>query len=67
MMLDFLFWIIDGKNEILELYFEFSLAIIDNYKYFRTKKEHVMSKQLLCSGTSIGANVTEAYRLRNLL
>ena len=55
------------KNEILELSFEFSLAIIDTCKYLRTKKEYVMSKQLLYSGTSIGANVTEAYRLRNLL
>jgi four helix bundle protein len=54
------------KNEILELSFEFSLAIIDTYKYLRTKKEYVMSKQLLRSGTSIGANVTEAQAAQSV-
>ncbi len=40
--------------------FEFSLQIIGLYKILQEKKEFVMSKQLLRSATSIGANVNEA-------
>lgn len=40
---------------------EFSLRIIGLYKYLcDEKKEFVLSKQLLRSGTSIGANIAEA-------
>lgn len=39
----------------------FALRIIRLYKYLTTeKKEFVMSKQILRSGTSIGANIEEA-------
>src|SRR5215204_2441417 len=48
------------ENKILELSFEFSLQIIQLYKVLVEKKEFVLSKQLLRSGTSIGANVEEA-------
>ena len=48
------------ENPILEMSFEFSLRIIDLYKKLIDKKEFVISKQLLKSGTSIGANVEEA-------
>ena len=48
------------ENPILEMSFEFSLKIIDLYKKLIDKKEFVISKQLLKSGTSIGANVEEA-------
>ncbi len=48
------------ENEILDLSFEFSLQIIQLYKILVEKKEFVLSKQLLRSGTSIGANVEEA-------
>ena len=37
----------------------FALRIVRAYKYLQGKKELVMSKQLLRSGTSIGANVAE--------
>ena len=47
-------------NKILELTFEFSLSIIELYKILVANKEYVLSKQLLRSGTSIGANVEEA-------
>jgi four helix bundle protein len=47
-------------NKILELSFEFSLKIIELYKKLIEHKEFVISKQLLKSGTSIGANVEEA-------
>ena len=48
------------ENKILELSFDFSLQIISLYKILLDKKEFVLSKQLLRSGTSIGANVEEA-------
>ena len=39
---------------------QFALRIVNCYKFlYNEKKENVMSKQLLRSGTSIGANVTE--------
>ena|SRR5690606_20375057 len=41
--------------------YAFALRIVKAYKHLITeKKEFVLSKQLLRSGTSIGANVTEA-------
>jgi four helix bundle protein len=40
--------------------FEFALSVIELYKQLITKNEYVLSKQLLRSGTSIGANVEEA-------
>jgi four helix bundle protein len=50
-------------NAILEKSFAFAKRIVNLYKYMSaTKKEFVLSKQLLRCGTSIGANVTEAQR-----
>jgi four helix bundle protein len=48
------------KNIIKDKTFEFALRIINVYKYLLFKSEYVLSKQLLRSGTSIGANVVEA-------
>jgi len=49
------------RNLILDKSFEFSLKIIEIYKELvYKKKEYVMSKQLLRSATSIGANAVEA-------
>jgi len=48
------------ENKIQELSFNFSLQIISLYKILAAEKEFVLSKQLLRSGTSIGANVEEA-------
>ena len=43
--------------------FDFAVRIVNLYKYLTNeKKEFVLSKQLLRSGTSIGANVAEAQR-----
>ncbi|MCR5821097.1 MAG: four helix bundle protein, partial [Bacteroidaceae bacterium] len=43
-------------NVVEEKSFNFSVRIVNLNKYLTTeKKEHVMSKQLLRSGTSIGA------------
>ena len=47
-------------NIILTKSFQFSLEIVDLYKNLSIKKEYVLSKQLLKSGTSIGANIIEA-------
>jgi four helix bundle protein len=40
--------------------FDFALEIINFYKFLISKREYVLSKQLLRAGTSIGANVQEA-------
>ena len=48
------------ENKIVELTFDFSLKIIGLYKILIEQKEYVLSKQLLRSATSIGANVEEA-------
>ena len=48
------------KNIVFEKSKKFSLRIIRMYKYLcGEKKEYVLSKQLLRSGTSIGANIAE--------
>jgi four helix bundle protein len=48
------------ENKIQELTFGFSLQIISLYKILVQHNEYVLSKQLLRSATSIGANVEEA-------
>ena len=40
--------------------FAFALVIIALYRQLQDQREYVLSKQLLRSGTSIGANVEEA-------
>lgn len=43
--------------------YSFAIRVVKAYKHLvETKHEYVMSKQLLRSGTSIGANITEANR-----
>ncbi len=43
--------------------FDFAVRTVNLYKYLtENKKEFVLSKQLLRSGTSIGANVAEAQK-----
>lgn len=48
------------ENKIVELTFDFSLQVINLYKILIQQNEYVISKQLLKSATSIGANVAEA-------
>ncbi|MFO7720455.1 MAG: four helix bundle protein [Gillisia sp.] len=50
----------EQKNEILELSFDFALAIIQFSELLDSDKKYVISRQLLKSGTSIGANIREA-------
>jgi len=49
-----------SENKILDLSFDFAIQIIELYKILIEQKEFVLSKQLLRSATSIGANVEEA-------
>jgi four helix bundle protein len=48
-------------NVLLDKSFAFAVRIVNAYKYLvEERKEFVLSKQLLRSGTSIGANAEEA-------
>ncbi len=52
-----------SENQIENKSFDFAVRIVNLYKFLtEQKKEFVLSKQLLRSGTSIGANVAEAQR-----
>jgi four helix bundle protein len=49
------------ENVIKDKSFQFAIRIIHLYKFLcEERKEFVLSKQLLRSGTSIGANIREA-------
>ena len=52
-----------SNSIIADKSFEFAVKIVRFYKYLcDEKKEYVLSKQLLRSGTSVGANVSEALQ-----
>lgn len=54
------------ENVVLIKSKAFAIRIINLYKYLcEEKSEYVMSKQLLRSGTSIGANCREASRAQS--
>ncbi len=49
------------ENIIQQKSFVFAIRIINLYKHLTVqKKEYVLSKQILRSGTSIGANIEES-------
>jgi four helix bundle protein len=48
------------NNPILRLFFEFSLMVVEYCELLEEKRKYVIAKQLLRSGTSIGANAMEA-------
>ena len=48
------------NNAILKLTFEFALNIINYCELLEERKKYILSRQLLKSGTSIGANSREA-------
>lgn len=52
------------KENVIEVKsFEFAVRIVNLYRHLNSEKnEYVLSKQLLRSGTSIGANVSEAEK-----
>ncbi len=47
------------KNVVVEKSIEVSLLVIEYCEILQTEKKYVISRQLLKSGTSIGANVHE--------
>jgi len=50
-----------NENILKEKSFQFALRIVNLYKFLcNEKKEFVLSKQLLRSGTSVGSNIREA-------
>lgn len=49
-----------SSNPILKLTFEFSLMLIEYCNFLDNERKFTISKQLLKSGTSIGANAVEA-------
>ncbi len=53
------------ENIIKNKSFKFAVRIVNFYKILIERKEYVMSKQLLRSGTSIGANIREAQNAQS--
>ena len=54
------------ENIIETKSFRFAIRVVNLYKYLCTEqKEYTLSKQLLRSGTSIGANVAEAQQAQS--
>ena len=53
-------------NVVEEKSFQLAIRIVKLYQYLRSqRKEFVLSKQLLRSGTSIGANIAEAQQAQS--
>ena len=56
----------NSDNIIQDLSFSFALRIVKFYKHLtENKKFYVLSKQILRSGTSIGANVRESIHAQS--
>jgi len=51
---------IPNNNIILDLSFDFALEIIDFTESLEENRKFIIARQLLKSGTSIGANIREA-------
>ena len=55
-----------NSNVSVRKSFDFAVRIVRLYQHLtRNKREYVLSKQLLRSGTSIGANISEAQRAQS--
>ena len=49
------------NNILVDKSFQFAIRIVNLYQYLcKDKKEFILSKQLLRSGTSVGANINES-------
>lgn len=54
------------ENPLKDKSYKFALRIVKLYKHLaEEKKEFVLSKQILRSGTSIGANITEGIQAQS--
>ena len=55
-----------GENLIANLSMDFALRIVKLNSYLaNTKKEYIISKQIMRSGTSIGANIYESEQAQS--
>ena len=55
------------ENVIESKSFDFAVRIVNLYKYLtKEKNEYILSKQLLRSGTSIGANICESQKAQSI-
>ena len=53
-------------NVVADKSFDFAVRVVNLYRFLcDEKKEYVLSKQLLRSGTSIGANIEEALQAQS--
>lgn len=50
----------ERPNPVKDKSFSFALRVIKLYTFLKEKNEFVLSKQILRSGTSIGANIRES-------
>lgn len=56
-----------GKSILKDKSFAFAIRTVNTYKHISTeKKEYVLSKQLLRSGTAVGALIREAQNAAQL-
>lgn len=55
------------KNIILKLSYEFALSIVEFSEKLEENKKFVIARQILKSGTSIGANIREAQNAESKL
>jgi four helix bundle protein len=56
----------EKQNPLKDKSFQFALKIVKLYTFlYEQRREYVMSKQLLRSGTSIGANIREAQNAQS--
>ncbi len=60
LLINFLKRIAMKENELLKVTFQLALQIIEYCELLEEKKKYVIARQLLKSGTSIGANSREA-------
>lgn len=60
-------YVCNTGNPVVEKSFRFAIRIVNLHKYLCSEKqEYVLSKQLLRSGTSIGANVAEGQQPQSM-
>ena len=50
----------EKRNEDLELSFEIAMQVISYFALLEEERKYVIARQLLKSGTSVGANIREA-------
>lgn len=54
------------ENTVQQKSINFAIRVVKLYKYLKEQKsEYILSKQLVRSGTSVGANVSEAQRAQS--